>query len=132
MKNKILIYPRIDCKIDKRFKLCEDKKERIKKLSEKGKSIQQIADKFGVHQATIRRVVFPEYAKKANQYAKKNIQNRYRKDSKFRKKMADTSSKCIKKRYVSDKKFRDWSNQSNKIWRDQHNPLKVKEIVQSK
>ena len=107
-------YPRI--KRDDRVSVKIPIKEhiKIKNLRKKGFSYKEIAKIYNVCKSTIFGIINFDKRKKYEEKTKMYIQNRYKTDPLFRKRISKTVIKLYMKRYKNEKIFRDWHNMNDR------------------
>lgn len=105
----VIEYPKLDCKLDKRRKLCGGDKSEIMKLREQGLTWVKIANMFNVHLTTIYRIAYPETYLLEKERVRIRNNERYHTDPKFRKRIIESSKRIVKQRMANDPNYRAWA-----------------------
>jgi len=104
-----LVYPRIDHDDDLRRKLSCDDIEQVKKERRKGKTLQAIADMFGVTEPCIRYWVNPLYRMRQIHSSSALASNKWKTDEEYKKRRIMSGNNSIKRR-KEEPQYVEWYN----------------------
>ena len=118
------VYPRLSCKQDKRYKLCDADVKKILKLRKKGDTVISIAEKFNVSPNGINYLINPKYAETVKKSTAKILKKRYKEDAKFRKYLKNHRNTDRRKRKKEDPEYLQYTKDYDKFYASTHKEQK--------
>lgn len=109
-------YPKLDCKLDKRRKLCPKDIEQIRTMRKSKVTWSKITQIYGISETTLYYILFPDKKIEMNKKINKINTERYHNDPKFRKKIIESSKQIVMNRYREDPEFRKYHSEQSKLF----------------